>query len=204
MRLSSRSMARHDERRDVATSVTLEELDLTVAPSRPPETTAPWVGTCIEDRHPTLQGRVRVRWVTSAGTVSDRWVPTLLGASVREGDRVLLLAVTNEPEPVVMGVLDGFTKRPEAQAQGPVLTLATGESLRVVANDGTALVEVRTTREGPVVRLLTADAMIELPGRLTVTADAIALHARRGAVEVTASDDVSVRGEVVRLNSPTR
>jgi hypothetical protein len=195
-------MSHRDERASAPTTVTLDDLDLPVARMLPAAVAPPCVGECLDARHPTLQGRVRVRWTTPTGEPRERWVPTLQGLSVRAGDRVLLVALAHEPEPVVTGVIDGFAARPEATAQGPSVTLAPGESLRVVGADGTALVELRQSPAGPVVRLLSMDAAIELPGRLSVTADAIALHARRGAVELSATDDVAVRGEAIRLNSP--
>ena len=195
-------MSHRDQPSSVATTVTLDDLDLAVAPARRTPVAPPCMGHCLDDRHPTLQGRVRVRWTDAEGARCERWVPTLQGVTVREGDRVLLVALANEMEPVVTGVIDGFTARPAVASSGPVVVLAPGESLRVVAADGALLVELRQTSDGPVVRLFSEAAEIELPGRLRVTADAIALHARRGGVVVTATDDVSVQGEAIRLNSP--
>ena len=196
-------MPHRDERPRGATTVTLDDLDLAVSPARSAAVSPPCMGECVEDRHPTLQGRVRVRWTDATGGPRDRWVPTLQGVAVREGDRVLLVAMAHEDEPVVTGVIDGFAARPAAEERGPVLSLAQGESLRVLGSDGAPLVELRQSPDGPVVRLLSMDASIELPGRLRLSADAIALHARRGGVEVTATDDVSVQGEAIRLNSPS-
>ncbi len=201
-RVPSRVMPHRDERLRGATTVTLDDLDLAVAPAPSASVAPPCMGECVDDRHPTLQGRVRVLWTDASGERRDRWVPTLHGVAVREGDRVLLVAMAHEAEPVVTGVIDGFASRPAAEARGPVLSLSPGESLRVLASDGAPLVELRQSPDGPVVRLLSMDASIELPGRLRLSADAIALHARRGGVEVTATDDVSVQGEVIRLNSP--
>ena len=45
-----------------------------------------------------------------------------------------------------------------------------------------------------------ADVNVELPGALRISAEQIALRARAGTVEIEASDDVNVRGEVVNLN----
>lgn len=197
-------MPHRDERPRGATTVTLDDLDLAVSPARGAAVSPPCMGECVDDRHPTLQGRVRVRWTDATGGRRDRWVPTLQGVGVREGDRVLLVAMAHEDEPVVTGVIDGFAARPAAEARGPALSLAQGESLRVLGSDGAPLVELRQSPDGPVVRLLSMDASIELPGTLRLSADAIALHARRGGVQVTATDDVSVQGEAIRLNSPSR
>jgi len=197
-------MTHRDERPRGATTVTLDDLDLAVSPARGAAVSPPCMGECVDDRHPTLQGRVRVRWTDATGGRRDRWVPVLQGVAVREGDRVLLVAMAYQDEPVVTGVIDGFAARPAAEARGPVLSLAQGESLRVLGSDGAPLVELRQSPDGPVVRLLSMDASIELPGTLRLSADAIALHARRGGVQVTATDDVSVQGEAIRLNSPSR
>ena len=74
------------------------------------------VGECVHDAHPTLLGRVRVRWTEpgQGGEVREQWLACLLGVIVRQQDRVLLQLPDNWPEPVVTGVVDGFAMRPEA------------------------------------------------------------------------------------------
>ena len=136
-----------------------------------------------------------------AGESAERWLPTLYRLPVREADRVLVAWAANWDEPVVIGVIDGFARRPEVPArEGASLTLAADECLRVRSQDGAELVEVRQEEEGPVVRLLEPGVDVEVPGAFRVRADAIRLEARKGAVEVEATDDVIVRGEIVRLN----
>nr|MBK7064821.1 hypothetical protein [Deltaproteobacteria bacterium] len=142
-------MPHRDERPRGATTVTLDDLDLAVSPARSAVVSPPCMGECVDDRHPTLQGRVRVRWTDATGGPRDRWVPTLQGVAVREGDRVLLVAMAHEDEPVVTGVIDGFAARPAAEERGPVLSLAQGESLRVLGSDGAPLVELRQSPDGP-------------------------------------------------------
>ena len=104
-------MPHRDERPRGATTVTLDDLDLAVSPARSAVVSPPCMGECVDDRHPTLQGRVRVRWTDATGGPRDRWVPTLQGVAVREGDRVLLVTMAHEDEPVVTGVIDGFAAR---------------------------------------------------------------------------------------------
>jgi len=50
------------------------------------------------------------------------------------------------------------------------------------------------------IRLLQADTQVELPGKLCVSAGAIELRARAGAVRIDASDDVEIVGEAIHLN----
>ncbi|HLA63415.1 MAG TPA: hypothetical protein VK610_03250 [Rhodothermales bacterium] len=174
-----------------------------ITPATPRTGVAPGgvvVGECVDAAHPTLRGRVRVRWETSQG-VAERWVPTLQNLPVRVADRVLLVHPGNHDEPVVVGVLDGFARRPEPErAETARFTLQRDEAVRVEGADGQPLVELFQSDAGPVVRLLQADVNVELPGALRISAEQIALRARAGTVEIEASDDVNVRGEVVNLN----
>ena len=120
---------------------------------------------------------------------------------MRAGDRVLLLQPANHDEPVVAGVLDGFARRPDpAHAEAARLALRSDEAVRVEGVDGQPLLELFQSDAGPVVRLLQADVHVELPGALRLDAEQITLRARAGSVEIEASDDVNVRGEVVNLN----
>ena len=159
-----------------------------------------FVGECEKIRHPTLNGRVFVSW--GEGKDCRRaWLPTLHAISVRKCDRVLLQWPTNWPEPIVVGVIDGFAARPEVQPSvAATLEVQRDESVRVQAVDGTGLIEVRVAESGPVVRILSRDVDLEYPGALNITADQIALRAQRGQVQIDATDDVVVRGETIQLN----
>lgn len=129
-------------------------------------------------------------------------MPCLRALALREGDRVMVALLSNFDEPVVVGVLDGFTPRPEPRVTAShVIELKADERLRVHASDGTALIEIEPTAQGPVVNLLSSDLALRVPGTLTLDAEAIELRARRGPVGITASDDVEINGELIRLNS---
>jgi len=161
----------------------------------------PMVGECLDTQHPTLQGRVLIRWHETTGANSEQWVPTLQGLPVRVADRVLLLRPANWPEPVVIGVVDGFTRRPEmAKTPAAAIELKNDESLQVTSQDGVPLVEVSHGETGPVVRLLQSDVDVELPGKLRINAASIELEARKGAVDISATDDVLIKGETINLN----
>jgi len=159
------------------------------------------IGECVLDRHPTLQGRVRVKWLDGEGEPQECWLPVLRHLSIRERDRVLLLWVENEPHPVVVGVVDGFARRAEPKTEvGAALELKRDEIFRLQGQGGEPLLEIRPGDEGPVVRLLNADTEVELPGKLRIKAAEIELRAERGGVRLEASDDVVIHGEMVRLN----
>ncbi len=171
------------------------------SPTLPIPTTGMVVGECIDARHPTLLGRVLCRIVATDGTTTERWVPTLMSLPVREGDRVLLVRPHNHAEPIVVGVLDGFSPRPEAaRTPGATRALKADETIRFETERGEPLVEIAPGGSGPVVRLLSVDLEVETPGAVRLRAGSIELHAREGQVRVEASDDVVVQGEAIHLN----
>lgn len=197
---AERETAAHEEPPEAAT---LEEL--LTAPQQRQEPVAAGmtcvVAECVEERHPTLVGRVRVRIVDAAGHSSEAWVPTLQGLPVRAADRVLMVRPGNGLEWIVTGVIDGFAARPKVEKTPAArLELKADESVQVVSAAGVPLIEVSQGQAGAVVKLLEPDVRVELAGKLAITAQDIQLEATRGQVKVKASDDVVVQGEIVRLN----
>lgn len=158
------------------------------------------IGVCTGDRHPAWLGRALVRWSTAEGE-REAWLPVLQSVVVRCGDRVLLTQPGNGPEPIVIGVVDGFAHRPAPpERAAAALTLQRDEVLRVEDAAGRPLLEVRASEAGPAVRLLRENLSLEVQGTLAFKAEAIRMEARQGNVEVVAADDVCVRGEVIHLN----
>lgn len=161
----------------------------------------PLVGECVDERHPTLSGRVLLRWKSGDQLLVEKWVPCLQGVTVRKGDRVLVQKITNWPEPIVIGVVDGFANRPDhLHRSGPSISLKGDESLRIDSQEGQPLVEIFQEEQGPVVRLLSADVNLDLAGHLKINAESIEFAAHTGDVKITASDDVTVKGEMINLN----
>ena len=159
------------------------------------------VGEVVDTEHPSLRGRVRVRWKDLEGQIFERWLPTLHGLPVRVADRVLMTQASNFTEHIVLGVLDGFARRPEPTREtGATLELKRDEALRVLNQAGEELLEVFEDESGPVVRLLQDGVNIDLPGELRLSAKSIELVAKRGPATITASDDVVVQGEAIHLN----
>ena len=159
-----------------------------------------FVGECLDDRHPTIPGRVLVQWTGAGGEACQKWLACLQGIAVRETDRLMLLSPDNWVEPVIIGVLGGFSVRPRPQRKGPALALKPDEAMRVTTEDGEDILEVHLEEGGPVVRLFSDDVDIDLPGKLRIRADAIEMKAQKGAVDIEASDDVRIRGERVKMN----
>jgi hypothetical protein len=159
------------------------------------------VAECIDDRHPSLNGRVQVRWMDETGAEQILWVPAMSRLSIRKADRVLMIVPDNWPEPMVVGVVDGFARRAEAPpVAAATLVLKPDEAIRVQDAHGREVLEIMTSENGPTVKLLHQDVNIELPGNLSFKADRVELTARAGPVIIKASDDVVCQGEMIRLN----
>ena len=174
-----------------------------LGPEPSPAAEAPLVGECLDARHPSLLGRALVRWAAPDGEARESWLPTLHGCVVRAGDRVLLVSAANWPEPLVVGVVDGFARRPEPdRVPAASLALEKDESVTLTTAEGRALVEVRQGANGPVIRLADEDVHLELPGALRIDAREIVLAAKRGGIEIATGDDLHLRGEVIHLNAP--
>lgn len=160
-----------------------------------------FVGDCIDDKHPSITGRVLIAWQDSQLNAVERWIPALQGLSVRKLDRVLLQQPVNWPEPVVFGVLDGCSDRPvPAHTPKQTLELKPDEAMRIDSHNGCPLVEIFQENDQPVVRLLSEDVHLDLNGKLKISAQSIDLEAKRGQVSITAEGNVVVKGEVVELN----
>lgn len=158
------------------------------------------VGECLDDRHPTLQGRVLVRWPDGKAH-HERWCATLQGLPVRRGDHLLLLRPQNGDEHLVTGVVSGFSRRAGAPTREAArLELKRDEVVRIAGHEGQDLLEIRQGAEGPVVTLLHEDLELRVPGKLSLRGDEIHLEAEAGRVQVKASDDVVVLGETIQLN----
>jgi hypothetical protein len=159
------------------------------------------VGECVDASHPSIAGRIRVLLKDTSGRSQEMWMPCLHRLAVRKGDRVLVEHPANWPEPVVIGVVDGFAMRATAQLlPGPTVTLNTDESVRIETRDGQDLIEVYQGENGPVVRLLNEDVSLEVKGRFSINAHSVDLGAGQGKVRITAHDDVEVEGRKIKLN----
>lgn len=165
-----------------------------------PPMPVPLVGECVDDRHPTLSGRGKVKWTDQTGRQREHWLPTLITVTVRVADRVLLQQPGNWDEPIIVGVLDGFSKRPAPEPGGPRLELPKDEAIHVVTRDGKPLLRIREGKAGPEVRILDESLELALPGKLRMSAAQIELAATAGNVKIDASGDVDVTGEVINLN----
>lgn len=160
-----------------------------------------YVGECLDDKHPSITGRVLIAWEDSQSNAIEKWLPALQGLSVRKLDRVLLQQPVNWPEPIVFGVIDGCADRPAPEFKPKQsLELKPDEAIRIDSHNGRPLIELCQENDQPVIRLLSEDLHLDLNGKLKISAQSIDLEAKRGQVSITAEGDVVVKGEVVELN----
>ena len=155
----------------------------------------------LADRHPSLDGRVRIEW-EEAGECRAAWALSIRGVAPRPRDSVLVALPGNGAEPVVTGILDRL--HPEAEPlceRGPDLRVEEGEALRVEGPDGTPWLEVSRGSDGggPRLRFLVEPEGLDMPGVLRLAADMIELSARC-EIRIEAEGDTLVRGETVQLN----
>jgi hypothetical protein len=156
------------------------------------------VGTCLDEQHPDLPGRVLIR-ISENGADRDLWVCALVHSIVRRDDRVLLLQPANWPEPVVVGVLDGLRPRHVLPVSIGNVALRRDEQIAITDDMGAPLLTIVPTAAGPLLRLASADQRLEIAGRLSLAADVIELRAR-GGLTLASGADVVVTGEEIKLN----
>jgi len=160
-----------------------------------------FVGDCLDDRHPSITGRVLISWQDAQSNAIEKWLPALQGLSVRKLDRVLLQQPVNWPEPIVFGVIDACADRPEPDFESKhAIELKPDEVVRIDSHNGSPLVEICQVNDQPVVRLLSDDVNLDLNGKLKISAQSIDLAAKTGQVSITAEGDVVVKGEIIELN----
>lgn len=186
-----------------ATDDVLDRLDAHLPENATPSMRAPrmLVGLVTNDRHPTLRGRVQVRWTDAAGATFEKWMPALYAMPIRTNDRVLITQAENFEEPIVTGVIDGFALRPEVEkSAAAALEIKRDEVVRIDDSEGNPLLEVHSSDKGPVLKLLNEDVNLEVPGKFNVTAKSIRFEAKLGEARIEAHDDVIIKGENIKLN----
>jgi hypothetical protein len=161
------------------------------------------VGDVVDTHHPELKGYIFIRWLDATGTTLERWLQCVAGTAPLKGDRVLLLKPANWPEMVVTAVLE--TPRSDRQPQGlgesgPSWELGKNEHLRVIDNNGNALMDIFSTPQGPAMRLIGPDLSFSVTGKLRLRAEALELEGGSGGINLRTEADAVIRGRYIRLN----
>jgi len=164
-----------------------------------PERPSSEIAECVADEHPVFTGRARCRFQREGA--EESWLPCLFGVRPRPGDRVLVMRPSGEPHGLVVGVVDGFRRRVEADPRAAhVRRIGADEVIRIEREDGAPMIELRASDKGATVRLLSKDVSLAAEGSLEIAAESVSIAARAGGVRVKAADDVEIAGEHIHLN----
>lgn len=159
------------------------------------------VGELLDTHNPHLPGRVLVRWLNTACQELEQWVQAERHLSLRKGDRVLLTLPMGWKQWVVTGVLARESAKPVEQPEHATeLKLQPGETVRILAHNGSALVTVRQGAEGPVVELGNGNVELKAARTLRLAADTIELSSKNGGIDLRTEGDTIVRARTIRLN----
>ncbi|MDD1620674.1 MAG: hypothetical protein LUQ11_04265 [Methylococcaceae bacterium] len=161
------------------------------------------VGEVIDTHNPDHKAHVFVRWLSGEGEVCESWLKCVRGTQPRRGDRVLIEQPVNWPHGLVTAVIEGLPADRQFEEIGDAsrrLELEPGQSLRITDFENNPLLDIYTSSQGPVVRLLNEDIDIEVAGKLRFKASTIELEAGRGGVDIRTEADTVVRSRYIRLN----
>lgn len=170
---------------------------------RAPTAACSFIGEVIDTHHPDLRGLIFVRWMNENGESSERWLKRVRGPMPRKGDRVLLEQPLNWPEKIITAVLDDpACGEPvvENADVGQTLELQPNQCVRITDAHHNPIVELYSSSQGPVVRLMNENVNLEIPGKLRFQAATIELEAGRGGVDIRTDADTVVRSRFIRLN----
>jgi len=154
------------------------------------------VGEVIDTHNPDLKAHVLVRWLSGDADVCERWLKCVRGTWPRRGDRVLLEQPVNWPHWLVTAVVEGISAEEQLEEIGAAnrqLELEPGQCLRIADFQSNPLLDIYTSSQGPVVRLLNENVDIEVAGKLRFKASTIELEAGRGGVDIRTDADTVVR-----------
>jgi hypothetical protein len=167
------------------------------------------VGCCLDDNHPEHVDRYQIAFTNERGFAEKRWLEAVKGVEVQRLDRVLLLRVRHLPEPVILASLGNEARKNRTQKnmaselevrENNTVVLHGETPIQVVTHDGRKLVEIGKNRHGPCIRVCRKDMKLDLPGKLSLSAGEIELQAREGDVRIEAEQEVTVQGDLIRLN----
>lgn len=164
-----------------------------------PAATAVVAGDVLDTHHPSLPGRVLVRFFDDAALQHEDWLEAERHLTLVTGDRVLVTRPAGFPDWIVTGAI-GRRTQPAARAPGQVLRLGPGESLTIQAHDGSALITLHQGPEGPRLEVSQENLEISAKQKLRLSAESIELVSREGGLELRSEGEAIMRASVIRLN----
>ncbi len=158
------------------------------------------VAEVIVETHPVLDGRVLVAGKDANEQQFELWLPCLAGLDIKAQDKVMLQRPGNTDEAVVTGILESSQLDRRQAGSSQSLDLALNQSVTINDHHGRALVDVVSGEDGPIVQLHVPMAELDVQGTLRLEADSLELKARQGEMSLSASGDIRVDGEMIKLN----
>ncbi|MFK7994438.1 MAG: hypothetical protein AB8B87_09900 [Granulosicoccus sp.] len=158
------------------------------------------VAEVVVETHPVMAGRVLVKGQDVAGRSFEDWLPCMDGLNIGARDRVLVQRPGNSPEPLVTGIVESAQARRRPVRSAQTLTLQENESLTINDYQGRALIDIASTPSGPSIQLHAPLAELDVKGALRLEADSLEFKARQGEMQLSASGDIKVDGEMIKLN----
>ncbi|MBX2880422.1 MAG: hypothetical protein KTR32_10845 [Granulosicoccus sp.] len=158
------------------------------------------VADVVVETHPVLSGRVLVTGQDGNGRKFEDWIPCLSGLQVQARDRVLIQRPANFEEPLVTGIVESGQRTRDTAKSAQSLNLQLNESLRINDHNGEALVDIVSGENGTRVQLHQSLAEMDVAGKLKMAADSVEIEARQGEMVLSASGDIKVDGEMIKLN----
>ena len=162
------------------------------------------VGEVVDTHHPELRGRVFVQWFEENGENHQKWLSVVNGLYIQKGDRVLVIQPENWNEKIITNVLEGALGSDsvveEQSEKARILELEQNETIQLQNAEGKPLIDIRSSTQGPVVRILNNNLQIEASGRLKFKAETVEIEGGRGGVDIRTEADTVVRSRHIRLN----
>lgn len=158
------------------------------------------IAEVIVETHPVMAGRVLVKGADAAGQMFEDWLPCLQGLNITAKDRVLIQRPCNAPEPLITGIVESMHAQRKQFSSAQTLTLNENESLTINDHLGRALIDIAAGVDGPSIKLHASLAELDVEGALRLEADSLEFKARQGEMQLSASGDIKVDGEIIKLN----
>lgn len=158
------------------------------------------VATVVVDTHPVMSARVLVTGTDSKNRKFEDWLPCLEGLNVKARDKVLIQRPANTLEPVVTGIVESSHSHRRQAHSAHSLSLKHNEALTINDHHGKAIIEIVSGDNGPCIMLHTALVELDVAGALRLEADSLQFKARQGEMTLSASGDIKVDGEMIKLN----
>jgi hypothetical protein len=157
------------------------------------------VGDVVDTHHPSLPGRVLVRWLDERVTEREEWLEPERHLSLVNGDRVLVTRPTGWRQWIVTGALGRGSGSPSA-ATTQVLRLGPNETLSIQGHDGNPLLTLHQGPQGLKLELSSENLEVSALRTLRLSAHTIEIVSADGGITLRTEGETVVRAKLIHLN----